>query len=160
MVGHIDEIRGGLAADELDELQDLSAVGIIEPVARLVQDHEKRRLDHGPGQEDEALLPVREMVEPLACHVFHFQKSEPLPDGPVLFLCAALVEPYGVKEPRADHIVSRDALLIPHLEFRRNRAELFLDLPDGLPASLSPAEEMDVIGIPLDIVARDQLQKL
>ena len=56
IVGHHDDGLVATAAEGVDDVFHQTAVAVVEPVERFVEDEQLRVLDKGPGEEDETLL--------------------------------------------------------------------------------------------------------
>lgn len=83
MIGHVKKVGFGVT-DPLQDVQNPFPVRNVQSVARFVHDQEHRRLDHGPGQEDHPLLPIRKVVKRLSGDILDTEKLNPLIDDHLL----------------------------------------------------------------------------
>jgi len=117
VIRHIKEAGLGVT-DPLQDVQDPFSIRNVQSVTGFVHDQKRRRLHHGPGQEDHPPLSVGELMKRLTGNILNTEKLDPLIDDCLLILGRILIQSDGIVESRGDDVVSAHFLAVLNLQLR------------------------------------------
>ena len=148
-----------LVGEVIEEVQHAAAVDVVEALGGFVEDEQRGLLDEGAGDQGEALLAVRQMLER---HVALFAEThERQPALGVLQLRGGrlVIEADGVEEAGNDDLHRGACHAVVAVQLRAHNAEALLEFPDGLTAATPFAEQGEVVAVALRVVAGEQAQQ-
>ena len=158
-VVHVQDRRFAGVADAFDQREDELPIHVVEPEARFVEDQQRRVLDHGPGDERQALLAERQPGEWLIGAAVHAEECQPVVGDGLLCVGAPGVEADAVVEAGDDDVLQAGADPVLPLQRRGHVADVLLDLPDALAGAALEAEDVDVVHVALGMIAGDQREQ-
>ena len=131
----------------------------VKPLARLVENQQRRVFDDRPREQRHALFAERQSGEGGVAVVFEVEKFE----GVVYFFAVRVahveIPAHCVEQPRRDRVPHGRAFVEVPVHFGRDYAHFFLDVPNALAASAGVAEEPDVVAVRLRVVAANEAKQ-